>query len=110
MDARTTTAVLLLALAAVIVAVVVVRWVAARSGRRNDYTLGPDTVVRCASGHVFMTTWIPLVSVKALRLGAVRIQRCPLCGHAAAVMPVADSELTPALRAEAARHRDDLPP
>jgi hypothetical protein len=110
MDGRTTTAVLLLAAAVAIVAVVGVRWAADRSGRREDYTFGPDTVVRCASGHLFMTTWIPLVSVKALRLGAVRIQRCPLCGHAAAVVPVPDSELTPAMRAEAARHRDQLPP
>lgn len=57
-----------------------------------------------------MTTWIALVSVKALRLGAVRLQRCPRCGHAAAVVPVPASELTSAMRAEAARHRDELPP
>lgn len=110
MDARTTAAVVLLAAAAAILAVVAVRWFAQRTGHRNDYTLGADTVVRCASGHLFMTAWVPLVSVKAVRLGPVRVQHCPLCGHAAAVMPVPDSEITEAMRREAARHRDQLPP
>lgn len=103
-------AVLLLVAAAAIVVVLVLRWLAQVSGHRNDYTLGPDTVVRCASGHLFMTTWLPLVSVKAVRLGPVRVQHCPLCGHIAAVTPVPDSELTDGMRREAARYRDQLPP
>lgn len=110
MDARTATAALLLVLAGLIVAVLVLRAATARTGRRGDVVLGPDTVVRCAQGHVFMTAWVPLVSVKALRLGPVRIQPCPLCGRPVPVTPVPESELTPALVEEARRHRDGLPP
>jgi hypothetical protein len=44
-------------------------------------------VVRCRSGHRFTTTWIPGVSLKALRLGPWRVQRCPVGHHWSIVTP-----------------------
>ncbi|MDQ6947747.1 MAG: hypothetical protein M3256_16130 [Actinomycetota bacterium] len=35
-------------------------------------------LVRCSSGHLYYTTWWPLGSLKAVRLGPVRWQRCPV--------------------------------
>jgi hypothetical protein len=35
-------------------------------------------IVRCSSGGLFSTIWIPRVSLTAVRLGATRIQRCPI--------------------------------
>jgi hypothetical protein len=40
-----------------------------------------DRPVRCRDGHVFTTIWIPLASVKAVRLGPRRYQRCPVGHH-----------------------------
>jgi hypothetical protein len=44
-----------------------------------------DRPVRCSAGHLFTTIWIPLGSVKAVRLGPVRVQRCPVGHHWARV-------------------------
>jgi hypothetical protein len=55
--------------------------------------IGGRLVVRCRQGHVFRTLWIPSVSVKALRLGWLRFQRCPVGGHWSIVTPVRQSEL-----------------
>jgi len=33
--------------------------------------------VRCSAGHLFTTIWIPLASLKSVRLGDRRYQRCP---------------------------------
>jgi hypothetical protein len=55
--------------------------------------IGGWLVVRCRKGHLFRTLWIPSVSVKALRLGFLRIQRCPVGRHWSIVMPVRESEL-----------------
>lgn len=75
-------------------------------GRRRGRFFCAQTIVRCRSGHLFTTLWIPGASVKAVRLGLWRYQRCPVGGHWALVTPVRVSELTEAERQEAARHHD----
>ena len=76
--------------------------------RAKGYPLGGNLVVRCRRGHLFTTLWIPGASVKALRLGWVRFQRCPVGRHWSLVTPVKDSELT-AKEARIARSRHDIP-
>jgi hypothetical protein len=44
-----------------------------------------DAPVRCSAGHLFTTIWMPLASVKAVRLGWTRYQYCPVGHHWAAV-------------------------
>jgi hypothetical protein len=41
--------------------------------------------VRCSAGHLFTTIWIPLASLKSVRLGNRRYQRCPVGSHWATV-------------------------
>jgi hypothetical protein len=60
----------------------------------RGYGLGGHVVVRCRQGHIFTTLWIPGASLKALRLGWVRFQRCPVGGHWTLVTPVPRSDLT----------------
>ena len=60
----------------------------------RGYGLGGNVTVRCRGGHVFTTLWIPALSVKSLRLGWWRIQRCPVGKHWTLVTPVAQSDLT----------------
>jgi len=60
----------------------------------RGYPLGGNIVVRCRRGHLFTTLWIPGVSVKAIRLGWWRIQRCPVGRHWSLVTPVKPEELT----------------
>lgn len=36
------------------------------------------TIVRCNSGALYSTIWVPMVSFKAARLGNARWQRCPV--------------------------------
>jgi hypothetical protein len=67
---------------------------------------GGNVVVRCRSGHVFTTIWIPGVSVKSARLGPWRLQRCPVGGHFSIVTPVRESELTLWQRRSARAHKD----
>jgi hypothetical protein len=69
--------------------------------------MGGDLIVRCRRGHLFTTLWIPGVSVKALRLGWTRFQRCPVGNHWTLVTPVRDRELTDKERRDA-RTRHDL--
>lgn len=78
--------------------------------RRSGSLLGIKTIVRCQSGHLFTTTWIPGASVKAVRLGPWRIQRCPVGQHWSLVRPVRPSKLSDAERAEARSVRDTLLP
>jgi hypothetical protein len=68
--------------------------------------IGGNVVVRCRAGHLFTTIWIPAVSVKALRLGWWRIQRCPVGRHWSLVTPVNASELTADERRFAGEHHD----
>jgi hypothetical protein len=76
--------------------------------RRNDpgMRLGPDTIVRCRDGHLFTTIWIPFMSFKAIRLGMMRIQYCPVGRHWTTVTPVDASTLTQAELREAAQTHD----
>ena len=72
----------------------------------RGYPLGGQVVVRCREGHLFTTLWIPGASVKSLRLGWWRFQRCPVGHHWSLVRPLRDSALTEDERREAAEQRD----
>ena len=74
--------------------------------RRRGYKLGPNTLVRCRRGHVFSTIWIPGASVKSLRLGWFRFQRCPVGGHWTLVHPVRERDLGFVQRRRATARRD----
>lgn len=74
--------------------------------RRLGYKLGGNVVVRCRRGHLFTTIWIPGASLKAVRLGWARAQRCPVGKHWTLVTPVKDSDLTEDERRIAAAHHD----
>ena len=52
-----------------------------------------NVVVRCREGHTFTTLWIPGASVKAVRFGWWRLQRCPVGHHWSIVSPVREAEL-----------------
>jgi hypothetical protein len=78
-----------------------------RMSKAQGYRYGRDVIVRCRDGHLFMTTWIPMMSVKAIRLGLVRVQYCPVGEHTTAVRLMRDEDLTPAERREASRHHDN---
>jgi hypothetical protein len=74
--------------------------------RVRGYPIGGNVVVRCRKGHLFTTIWLPGGSLKSIRLGWWRLQRCPVGGHFSLVTPVRASELTDAQRHEAREHRD----
>jgi len=74
--------------------------------RRLGYKVGGDTVVRCRQGHLFTTIWIPGASLKAIRLGLARFQRCPVGPHWTLVRPVKDSDLSDEDRQQAAACHD----
>lgn len=61
---------------------------------RRGYPIAGNVVVRCRSGHVFTTIWVPGASVKAVRLGPWRVQRCPVGGHWSLVTPVSRGDLS----------------
>jgi hypothetical protein len=103
-SASTLVQILIYALAVVILAVVAVK--AGRMSRLQGYRFGRDVIVRCREGHLFMTTWIPMMSFKAIRVGLVRIQLCPVGNHVTAVRLMRDEDLTPSQRLEASRHHD----
>jgi hypothetical protein len=69
-----------------------------------------DQPVRCSAGHVFTTIWIPLASVKSVRLGGQRFQRCPVGQHWATVAVIDPSSASPSeLEAAAAVHDVRIP-
>jgi hypothetical protein len=74
--------------------------------RRLGYKVGGNTIVRCRQGHLFTTIWIPGASLKAIRLGWARLQRCPVGRHWTLVTPVRESDLTDEQRRTAEQHRD----
>jgi hypothetical protein len=79
----------------------------AAAGQRRGYSgMGGDQIVRCSQGHLFTSKWIVGSSVKAVRLGYKRYQRCPVCEKWRIVVPVADDELTEDDRRVAAEHHD----
>jgi hypothetical protein len=109
-DMRTVLEVLLLLGALVILAVITRRGLRRATPDLSDYTFGDNVVVRCSEGHLFTTTWIPMMSFKAIRLGLVGFQYCPLCDHATFITPVRNSELTDRERHIAEQHHDGLLP
>ena len=78
--------------------------------RLRGYRFGTNLIVRCRSGHLFTTIWIPGVSVKSIRLGWWRLQRCPIGDHWSIVSPVKEADLSEDERAFAAEHRDSRIP
>ncbi len=74
--------------------------------RLRGYPVGRNVVVRCRDGHLFTTIWIPGGSLKSIRLGWWRFQRCPVGSHWSLVTPVKDAELTDEQRRVAHEHRD----
>jgi hypothetical protein len=82
--------------ASVLLVVIVVMLIVGATvvARRLGYNLGGDVVVRCLGGHLFTTIWIPGGSFKAIRLGWIRLQHCPVGAHWTLVTPVRDSDLT----------------
>jgi hypothetical protein len=75
-------------------------------GRRQGYNFGGEVVVRCSAGHLFTTLWVPGASIKAIRLGRVRIQHCPVGHHWAQVVPIRDDDLSEEERLIASHFRD----
>jgi hypothetical protein len=74
------------AVAVILLEVIAIRL---RGGR-----VGRDVVVRCKKGHLFTTIWIPGASLKSVRLGWWRLQRCPVGHHWSMVTPVNEADLT----------------
>jgi len=74
--------------------------------RLRGYRMGRNVVVRCRRGHLFTTIWLPLASIKSIRFGWWRLQRCPVGRHWSPVTPVRESELTEAELRSARTHRD----
>jgi hypothetical protein len=64
-----------------------------------------DRPVRCSSGHLFTTIWVPLGSLKAIRLGPRRLQWCPVGRHWSMVTALGPSA-TPEQLAQAAAVHD----
>lgn len=77
---------------------------------RSGSLIGLRTIVRCNRGHLFTTVWIPGASVKSLRLGPWRVQRCPIGHHWAIVRPARVAKLCESERQEARAHRDTFLP
>jgi hypothetical protein len=67
---------------------------------------GGNVVVRCRGGHVYTTIWIPAVSMKSLRLGWWRFQRCPVGKHWSIVSPVREPDLTRREKRSARENKD----
>jgi hypothetical protein len=75
--------------------------------RLRGYRMGGNVVVRCRRGHLFTTIWVPGASLKAIRLGWWRFQRCPVGQHWSLVHPVRDADLT-AEELRSARENKDI--
>jgi hypothetical protein len=84
--------------------------VATLFARSRGYRFGPNLVVRCRRGHLFTTIWIPGISVKSIRLGWWRLQRCPVGPHWSIVAPVREADLTEEERQLAGERRDTRVP
>lgn len=72
----------------------------------RGYPIGGRLVVRCRRGHLFTTLWVPGVSLRSIRLGWWRIQRCPVGKHWSLVTPVKESELSGKEKRIARSHKD----
>jgi hypothetical protein len=65
-----------------------------------------NLVVRCRTGHLFTTIWIPGASLKAVRFGWWRLQHCPVGKHWSIVAPVKETELSNGEKLAARGHKD----
>ena len=74
--------------------------------RRRGSLFRARTIVRCRRGHLFTTIWIPGGSLKAVRLGLWRFQRCPVGKHWSLVTPVNVAKLSEEEREFALSRRD----
>jgi hypothetical protein len=90
----------------VVVLVVLVVLVVVSLASARSYG-GIERIARCRAGHLFTSTVIPGASIKAIRLGNVRFQSCPVGHHWTLVSWVDPSTLTPEEIA-AARSRHDI--
>ena len=89
-----------------LLATVVILSVGTLVARLFGYKVGGSTVVRCRHGHLFTTIWIPGASLKAVRLGWARFQRCPVGKHWSLVTPVNVAKLSEEEREFAVSRRD----
>lgn len=89
-----------------LIAVVAAYAVGTGIARRRGYKVGGRVVVRCRKGHYFTTIWVPGLSLKAVRLGWARLQRCPVGNHWSLVVPVREADLTDEEKKSAAEHHD----
>jgi hypothetical protein len=94
----------------VVVAVLIALFAGTLVARRRGYNMPGEVVVRCAQGHLFMSLWIPGASFKAIRLGFVRFQHCPVGDHWTFVVPVKNADLTDEQRRTASRYHDSFIP
>ncbi len=78
--------------------------------RRHGIQRGATRIARCSAGHLFTSTVIPGASLRALRLGSQRYQRCPVGDHMALASWVDPNTLTPEQRAAAEAVRDSRIP
>jgi hypothetical protein len=76
------------------------------AARRRGYPMGGNVIVRCRSGHLFTTIWVPGASLKSVRLGWWRLQRCPVGRHWSIVTPVKESDLSEEETRTARANRD----
>lgn len=72
----------------------------------RGYPIGGNLVVRCRRGHLFTTIWLPGASLKSVRFGWWRLQRCPVGQHWSIVTPVKKAELTENDKRTASEHKD----
>jgi hypothetical protein len=77
-----------------------------QSLRGRGYRRPWSVIVRCRQGHLFSTIWVPGASVKALRLGPRRFQRCPVGRHWTLVRPVRAESLSEQELTAARKTRD----
>ena len=90
----------------ILAVVVIANVIGTAIARALGYGVGGNTVVRCRRGHLFTTIWIPGASVKSVRLGWWRVQRCPVGNHWSIVSPVKEDDLSDDEKRVAAEYRD----
>lgn len=95
---------------AVLVAVIGVYAFVYVRARRRGIQQGTQRIARCSDGHLFTSTVVPGASLRALRLGSARYQRCPVGNHRSLVTWVDPSALTPEQRDAAESVRDSRIP
>ena len=91
-----------------VLAVAAVHHLVARRLQRGKGPPMAGIIVRCQAGHLATTTWIPFASLKAVRLGPIRFQYCPVGRHFTFVTPV--SNLSDEERFRARQIHDNLVP